>query len=140
MRRARSPASSCRASFRRSIASTATATHSMNIRGRAARASADAMATLSRSLFVTRYFWPELIGSAPFATDIAEWLARDGAQTTVLSGLPHYPSATVFPAYRDGKRRREAIGSVMVERLCAGAPRRPSALSRIVNEAEFLVR
>lgn len=98
------------------------------------------MTSQSNSLFVTRYFWPELIGSAPFATDIAEWLARSGSQTTVLSGLPHYPNASVFPAYRDGKQRREAVGSVTVERLCAGAPRRSSALFRILNEVEFLVR
>ena len=47
------------------------------------------MATDSRILFVTRYFWPELIGSAPFTSDIAEWLAQHGRQTTVLSGLPY---------------------------------------------------
>jgi colanic acid biosynthesis glycosyl transferase WcaI len=98
------------------------------------------MTTSSRVLFVTRYFWPELIGSAPFTSDIAEWLTRHGRQTTVVSGLPHYPSAEVFPAYRDGRRKREMVGSVAVERLRSGPPRRPSALSRIVNEAGFLVR
>jgi colanic acid biosynthesis glycosyl transferase WcaI len=91
-------------------------------------------------LFVTRYFWPELIGSAPFASDIAQWLAQGGARTTVLSGLPHYPSSSVFPAYRDGRQRREAMGAVTVERLPAGAPRGASAVARIVNEAEFLLR
>lgn len=95
---------------------------------------------MSRTLFVTRYFWPELIGSAPFTSDIAEWMARDGRPTTVLSGLPHYPSADVFPAYRDGQCRRETVGSVTVERLRSGAPRRPSALGRILNEADFLLR
>ncbi len=94
----------------------------------------------SRILFVTRYFWPELIGSAPFTSDIAEWLARHGRQTTVVSGLPHYPDAEVFPAYRDGHCRRETVGAVTVERLSSGAPRQASALSRIVNEAGFLAR
>ncbi len=91
------------------------------------------------SLFVTRYFWPELIGSAPFASDIAEWMARKGG-TTVLSGLPHYPSSSVFPGYRDGRRLREDVGFVRVERLPTGAPRGASAFARIVNEAEFLAR
>jgi colanic acid biosynthesis glycosyl transferase WcaI len=45
----------------------------------------------SSVLFVSRYYWPELIGSAPFSTDIAEWLAAHGRPTTVVSGLPHYP-------------------------------------------------
>jgi colanic acid biosynthesis glycosyl transferase WcaI len=98
------------------------------------------MQTDPRVLFVTRYFWPELIGSAPFASDIADWLARHGRPTTVLSGLPHYPDAEVFPAYRDGGKTRETVGSVAVERVRSGAPRKPSTLSRILNEADFMVR
>jgi colanic acid biosynthesis glycosyl transferase WcaI len=98
------------------------------------------MTTDSRILFVTRYFWPELIGSAPFTSDIAEWLAQHGRQTTVVSGLPYYPDTEVFPAYRNGHCPRETVGAVTVERLNSGAPRRPSALSRIVNEADFLLR
>ena len=92
----------------------------------------------SRILFVTRYFWPELIGSAPFTSDIAEWLAQHGRRTTVLSGLPYYPDTEVFPAYRNGHCPRETVGAVTVERLSSGAPRRASALSRIVNAADFL--
>jgi len=98
------------------------------------------MATDPRILFVTRYFWPELIGSAPFTSDIAEWLAQHGRETTVLSGLPHYPDTEVFPAYRNGRRRRETVGTVTVERLRSGAPRHGSALARILNETDFLVR
>ncbi len=97
------------------------------------------MSKETSNLFVTRYFWPELIGSAPFASDIAEWLARKGP-TTVVSGLPHYPTSSVFPAYCDGRRLREEVGFVTVERLRTGAPRNGSAVARILNEAEFLVR
>jgi len=94
----------------------------------------------SRVLFVTRYYWPELIGSAPFATDVAEWLTDHGRETTVVSGLPHYPDAAVFPAYRDGRRWRETVGRVEVQRLRCGAPRSSRAVARIANEAEFLLR
>jgi colanic acid biosynthesis glycosyl transferase WcaI len=94
----------------------------------------------ARVLFVTRYYWPELIGSAPFSTDIAEWLAAHGRPTTVLSGLPHYPQADVFPAYRDGRCLRETVCNVDVERLRAGPPRSPSAMARMANEAEFFLR
>lgn len=103
-------------------------------------AASEQSVTDRRVLFVTRYFWPELIGSAPFTSDIADWLARSGRTTTVLSGLPHYPDAEVFPAYRDGTRRRETVGSVLVERLQAGAPSKSSAEARILNEAQFLLR
>lgn len=98
------------------------------------------MPSASSVLFVSRYFWPELIGSAPFSTDIAEWLTRHGRATTVVSGLPHYPESAVFPAYRDGHCHREVIGGTMVERLRVGAPRASSAASRIFNEVEFMLR
>ncbi|TAJ86241.1 glycosyltransferase family 4 protein [Reyranella sp.] len=98
------------------------------------------MTPASNVLFVSRYFWPELIGSAPFSTDIAEWLTRHGRRTTVVSGLPHYPEPEVFPAYRDGKCRREIVGGSAVERLPVGAPSGGGARARIANEAEFLLR
>ncbi len=98
------------------------------------------MTAPSQVLFVTRYFWPELIGSAPFTSDIADWMARNGWATTVLSGLPHYPGDTVFPAYRSGRLKRETVGAVTVERLRSGAPSKPSALGRILNEGDFLLR
>jgi len=98
------------------------------------------MAQPSPILFVTRYFWPELIGSAPFTSDLAEWLAQEGRPVTVLSGLPHYPGSTVFPAYQGGRRDHETMGRVVVERVQSGPPRRFSALSRILNEADFLLR
>ena len=44
------------------------------------------MSNSSSVLFVSRYYWPELIGSAPFSTDIAEWLAAHGRPTTVVTG------------------------------------------------------
>jgi colanic acid biosynthesis glycosyl transferase WcaI len=94
----------------------------------------------SRVLFVSRYFWPELIGSAPFSTDIAEWLTEHGRPTTVVSGLPHYPGSEIFPAYRAARSLREMVRNVTVERLRTGPPRGASAASRIANEAEFLLR
>lgn len=98
------------------------------------------MSEPSAILFVTRYFWPELIGSAPFTSDIAEWLAKEGRQITVLSGLPHYPGTTVFPAYKDGRLQHETMGNVVVERVRSGPPAHSSALARILNEAGFLMR
>jgi colanic acid biosynthesis glycosyl transferase WcaI len=98
------------------------------------------MSEPSPILFVTRYFWPELIGSAPFTSDLAEWLAKEGRRITVLSGLPHYPGSTVFPAYQGGRVMHEMMGQVVVERVRSGPPRHGSALARILNEADFLLR
>ncbi|HEX2890286.1 glycosyltransferase [Vineibacter terrae] len=90
-------------------------------------------------LFVTQYYRPELIGSAPFSADLAEWLVGCGRQVTVLTGLPHYPASEVFPAYRKGRGMREVFNGVMVERLGAWVPRRRSAAARIMGEAWFLM-
>lgn len=98
------------------------------------------MSQRTRVLFVSRYYWPELIGSAPFSTDIAEWLAAHGRPTTVVTGLPHYPHDTVLPAYRDGRGRRETVNGVAVERLASGPPAGTSARQRMANEAGFLAR
>jgi colanic acid biosynthesis glycosyl transferase WcaI len=98
------------------------------------------MSEPSPILFVTRYFWPELIGSAPFTSDLAEWLAKEGRRITVLSGLPHYPGTTVFPAYEGGRVTHETMGSVTIERVRSGPPRRTSTLARILNEGDFLIR
>lgn len=91
-------------------------------------------------LFVTRYYWPELIGSAPFSSEMAEWLVGHGRKVTALTGLPHYPTSEVFPAYRENRGRHEMVNGVDVERLDVAAPRRPSAFWRIANEAEFLLK
>lgn len=98
------------------------------------------MSEPSPILFVTRYFWPELIGSAPFTSDIAEWLAKEGRRMTVLSGLPHYPGTSVFPAYEGGRVTHETMGGVAIERVRSGPPRGGSALGRILNEGDFLLR
>ncbi|MBX3503158.1 MAG: glycosyltransferase [Alphaproteobacteria bacterium] len=98
------------------------------------------MVSPSPVLFVTRYYRPELIGSAPFTADMAEFLAGTGRDVTVVTGLPHYPMAEVFPDYRDGVRLREEFNGVRVERVPSGTPRRPSAAARIANEVGFLLR
>ena len=93
----------------------------------------------SQVLFVTQYYRPELIGSAPFSADLAEWLAESGRQVTVLTGLPHYPASEAFPEYRRGRSMREMSNGVLVERLGAWIPRRRSAASRMLGEAWFLM-
>jgi colanic acid biosynthesis glycosyl transferase WcaI len=90
-------------------------------------------------LFVTQYYRPELIGSAPFSTDLAEWLVQSGRQVTVLTGLPHYPASEVFSAYRSGRSMRELFNGVSIERLGAWIPRRRSAAARVLGEAWFLL-
>jgi len=40
---------------------------------------------------VTPYFWPERLGCAPYMTDLAHHLVRQGHAVDVLTAEPHYP-------------------------------------------------
>ncbi|HYM01651.1 MAG TPA: glycosyltransferase, partial [Stellaceae bacterium] len=95
--------------------------------------------TKVRALLVTQYYRPELVGSAPFCGDLAEWLARIGWDPVVLTGLPHYPNAAVFPDYRQAGRRSEWIGGVEVKRLATWVPKLRSAPARMASELWFFV-
>src|SRR3546814_12119376 len=51
------------------------------------------------ALMVTQYYWPEPIGSAPYCTDLAEWLAVAGWDVRVFTCRPHYPEGVVPARY-----------------------------------------
>ena len=92
----------------------------------------------SEMLFITQYYRPELVGSAPFCGDLAEWFA-DQWKTTVLTGLPNYPDGEVFASHRRGERRREHIDGVSVERLPIWVPKTRSTGARIASEIWFFL-
>ena len=56
------------------------------------------MSDPSSVLLVSRYYWPELIRSAPFSTDIAQWLPARSRPPSELS--PPYDSAARQTAAR----------------------------------------
>ena len=87
-------------------------------------------------LFVTPYYRPEMIGSAPYCADIAEWLAKQARQVRVLTAQPHYPMAKLFASPR---AEHEVIDGVEVERLRVWTPPRRSTLARIASELTFLL-
>lgn len=91
------------------------------------------------ALLVTQHFRPEVIGSAPYCTDLAEWLAGQGRPVTVLTGRPHYPNPDDFAAFNATAPACEAAGGLVIERLRSWAPHRRSTLLRIVSECLFLL-
>lgn len=92
------------------------------------------------TLLVTQYYRPELIGSAPFCGDVAEWLRRHGIPVEVLTSRPHYPGDAVFAGYRSGERDREMLNGVAVTRLPTRAPKSGSALQRMASAGYFLAQ
>lgn len=96
------------------------------------------MSAAIAALFVTQYYRPELIGSGPVCTDLAEWLALQNIDVRVLTSRPHYPGVEVHPEYRRGRRDRERLDGVTVDRVPTLVPRAGSSVQRMAAEAWFL--
>lgn len=84
-------------------------------------------------------YCPELSGIGPYTTGLAEELAAQGDEVTVLTGFPHYPD------WRTTHRRpwhfvhAETIRGVRVIRAAHFVPRAQSARKRALYEATFAV-
>lgn len=91
-------------------------------------------------LLVTQHYWPEPIGSAPYLTDLAEWLAEQGSDVRVLTCRPHYPDGIVPPAYRKGRRDSESRAGVLIERLPPFRPAARGVVGRVLREGLFLLQ
>lgn len=91
-----------------------------------------------RLLVVSTNYAPELTGIGPYAAQLAEHWAASGAETHVLTGMPHYPSWRTEPAYRGVWRIEEERSGVRVHRRRHYVPPRQSALRRAAFEATVL--
>lgn len=89
------------------------------------------------ALIVTNYYFPEPTGSAPPITDLALWLAEQGANIRVVTARPSYPQNRVFDGYAEGERDRETDRGVDVTRVKSYvAPGRGFA-GRVRSELSF---
>jgi colanic acid biosynthesis glycosyl transferase WcaI len=91
-------------------------------------------------LLLTQYFAPERIGSAPFMTDLAAWLAGHGAHVRVITSRPHYPEMRVYAGYEAGQRDRDVEGGVPVERVPTVVPAGTGAVQRLRAEGAFFLQ
>lgn len=82
-------------------------------------------------------YFPEVTGIAPYTTGMAEGLAAQGHEVSVITGLPHYPEWRIYDEYRSERSYRETINGVTVDRLKHYVPENPSARNRILMEASF---
>jgi colanic acid biosynthesis glycosyl transferase WcaI len=98
------------------------------------------MARAERVLFLTQYYAPEQIGSAPYCVDLARSLVEGGFAIRVVTGQPHYPSPELYAAFRQTRLVEELNGGVEVLRLNAGGPADRSVRQRILSEVIFFLR
>ena len=92
------------------------------------------------ALVLTQHYWPEPIGSAPYLTDLGEWLAAHDHEVRVFTCRPHYPDGYVARAYRHGRRDEETRSGTLIERVAPFQPWRRGALGRMAREVLFLMQ
>lgn len=84
-------------------------------------------------LIVSQYFYPENFR----INDLAEGLVKRGHRVTILTGIPNYPSGSVFPGYGWFRRRRETWRGVDIVRAPLIVRGRGGVLRLALNYVSF---
>lgn len=92
---------------------------------------------MTRILYVSPYFWPEEIGSAPCCSDLAFHLAAQGHEVRTVAFRPHYPAIEPFGAWAGGVRDRESKSGVEIERVAVQACGAGGFKDRLRNDIRF---
>lgn len=82
---------------------------------------------------------PESTGIAPYNAELAEYLAREGHEVTMVTGFAYYPHWKKSRDDRWRLFRAEQIAGVRVRRCWLYVPRRTSTVRRILHELSFAV-
>jgi glycosyltransferase involved in cell wall biosynthesis len=93
---------------------------------------------VAKILIVGMHYRPESTGNAPYTTELAEYLAVSGHETTVITGFAHYP-AWRLERGEHRWRATESRNGVRVLRRRHHVPHSQSAMRRAVYEGTFLV-
>ena len=80
---------------------------------------------------------PEATGIAPFNAELAEYLAGQDYDISVVTGMSYYPHWRKAPQDRWRAYRSEQINGVKVYRCAQYVPRRVSTVRRILHEFSF---
>lgn len=80
---------------------------------------------------------PEATGIAPFNAELAEYLAGEESEISVVTGFSYYPHWRKAPQDRWRLFRTEQINGVKVIRCAQYVPEKVSTLRRIVHELSF---
>ncbi len=90
-------------------------------------------------LYLSPYFWPEEIGSAPYSSELAVHLAAR-APVIAVTFRPHYPSIDPFGEWADGSRDRETHDGVEIQRVPVAARGAGGFKDRLRNDLRFLAQ
>ncbi|CAK0781266.1 putative colanic acid biosynthesis glycosyl transferase WcaI [Gammaproteobacteria bacterium] len=82
---------------------------------------------------------PELTGIGKYTGEMAEWLAIQGHEVTVVTAPPYYPHWQVQAPYRAKAYRRESLRGVTVYRCPLWVPSKPRGITRIIHLLSWAV-
>ena len=80
---------------------------------------------------------PEILGTAPYTRDLAEWFAGRGWDVRVVTTYPYYPEWRRRPGDPRLGYRRERTDGVTVLRCPAWIPAVPTGVRRLAHYASF---
>ena len=92
---------------------------------------------IMRILILGINYAPEMIGTGPLSTGLAEGLARQGADVHVITAKPYYPAWRIFDGWRRPFWRRRTENGVKVVHCPLYVPRNPTGSRRILHHASF---
>lgn len=81
---------------------------------------------------------PELTGIGKYTSEMAEKLAEEGHDVTVITAPPYYPEWKVHTSHRRRGWHVEYLNGVRVFRIPLYVPARVSSMKRILHEFSFL--
>ncbi|MHC4618035.1 MAG: glycosyltransferase family 4 protein [Planctomycetota bacterium] len=93
-----------------------------------------------RILIPTLYFAPDVGANAEIVTGLAEGLAAQGHDVTVVTAFPHYDQNRIWDEYRGRLFQRDRNGRIQVVRTYLYVPQsKTNILGRLLNYASFNV-
>jgi colanic acid biosynthesis glycosyl transferase WcaI len=82
---------------------------------------------------------PELTGIGKYTGEMAAWLAAEGHEVAVITGMPYYPKWKLHKNYRGRGWHTESRDGVKVYRCPLYIPANVTAKTRIVQELSFIL-
>lgn len=82
-------------------------------------------------------YYPEIIGTGKYNTEMCEWFASMGHSVDVITALPYYPQWEVYPEYKNKKWHKEIINGVNVNRAPLYVPAKVTGKTRVMHELSF---
>ena len=90
-----------------------------------------------RIMILHMRFHPDLTGTGPLVTALAEDLVKKGNEVTVITSMPHYGRREISAEYRGRLLHRSNFNGVDLWRTYVYVPANPSSFQRGVNYLSF---